>query len=77
MLCLVNILCPWGKENQGKKNCRQPTQEELGWGQEIKIRINLAVALLKLIIIKILCIFFNRLREEGRSSSFYENYPNQ
>lgn len=42
MLCLVNILCPQGKENQGKKNCNQPTQEELGWGQEIKMRMNLA-----------------------------------
>lgn len=41
MLCLVNILCPQGKENQGEKNCNQAPQEELGWRQEIKMRMNL------------------------------------
>ena len=66
MLRLANILCPQGKESQGKKNCSQPTQEELGWGQEIKMRMNLALVLLELIIRKILYIYiFKGRREEG------------
>lgn len=65
MLCLVNILCPRGKENQGKKNCSQPTQDELGWRQEIQMRMNLALVFLELIITKILYAFFKRGREAG------------
>lgn len=64
MLCLVNILCPQGKENQEKKHCSQPSQEELGWGQEIKMRMNLALVLLELIIRELIYTFF--LKGGGR-----------